>query len=365
MKLMPIVLLSFILPCANAQFLHCGPFNTEPGGQLGIDDSGGGHLNFTYSSTISSFGSPVADADNYVLLVPSSGTTPASVTIGLNPLPATILKPGSTYSLQVSFTTVGQTPESKASCNVRYIVPDEPKPNIQAVVNSASLQPVLSPGALVSILGSHLTGPTLSTNYGPTASYPTSVASTSVTFNGVAAPLLYVSPSQINAILPFALAGQKSLQVAVQRFDQASNTLTLPFQDTSPAIFTATQSGTGQGAILQKGADGQFTYNSSANPATAGSALEIFATGAGVWTPPVRSDVFLFPANFTTQPVSVSVGGQPAKVLYAGTQGKLSIWSILQVNIVLPAGIGPGPEPVVLTIGGSDNSSQKVTAWVQ
>lgn len=365
MKLMPIMLLSFVLPRANAQFLHCSPAINYPGGQLGIQDDFGGHYNFAYAGTSSVFGPQIADDDNFVLLVPSSGTTPAVVNIGFNPLPAAKLKPGSTYSWLVSFTTVGKTPESKASCNVRYIVPDEPRPNIQAVVNAASLQPLLSPGGLVSILGSHLTGPSLSTNYGPTASYPTTVASTSVTFNGIAAPLLYVSPNQINAIVPFALAGQKSLQVAIQRFDQVSNTFTLPLQDTSPAIFTATQSGFGQGAILQKGSDGQFTYNSSTNPAAAGSALEIFATGAGVWTPPAQSDVGLYGGFFTTQPVLVTVEGQPAKILYAGTQGKQSIWSILQVNIELPAGLGPGPQPVVLTIGGNGNSTQKVTVWAQ
>ena len=114
---------------------------------------------------------------------------------------------------------------------------------------------MLSPGALVSIFGSNLTGPTLSTTFDDTASYPTSVASTSVTFNSIAAPLLYVSPTQINAIVPFSLAGQTSLQVAVQRFERVSSTFTMPLQDTAPAIFTSTQSGTGQGAVLQQGSD--------------------------------------------------------------------------------------------------------------
>jgi uncharacterized protein (TIGR03437 family) len=276
------------------------------------------------------------------------------------------MQPGGVYSLILGFTTVDQTPPVSVGCGpINFTVPAEPAPSIQAVVNAASFQPFLSPGALVSIFGSHLTGPTQSTDYDATASYPTSVASTSVTFNGIAAPLIYVSPSQINAIVPFALAGQTSAHVVVQRFQQVSTTFTLPLQNASPGIFTATQSGTGQGAILQLGSDGLASYNSSNNPAPAGAALEIFATGEGVWTPPAQSDVFLYGEYFTTQPVSVTIGGQPAKVLYAGTMGEQSSWSVLQVNAIMPAGLGSGPQQVVLKIGADDNSQQNVTVWAQ
>jgi len=187
-----------------------------------------------------------------------------------------------------------------------------------------------------------------------------------VTFNGTAAPLVYVSPSQINAIVPFALAGQSSALVIVTRYGVASAAVTVPLQTTSPGIFTASQSGSGQGAIWQLGANGQFTLNGSTNPASSGAALEIFATGMGVWTPAAQSDLALFGgASFTTQPVSVTIGGQPAQLLYAGTiGGMLSSWSVLQVNAVVPNGLSTGPQPVVLKIGGNDNSQQSVTVWV-
>jgi len=240
-------------------------------------------------------------------------------------------------------------------------------PSIQSVVNAASLQPALSPGTLVSIFGTDLTGPTQSTTYDATASFPTSVASTSVTFNGTAAPLVYVSPTQINTIVPFALAGQTSAQVVVTRFGMVSAAVTVPLQATSPGIFTVSQSGSGEGAIWQQGANGQFTLNGSTNPAPSGTALEIFATGMGVWTPPAQSDVALFGgASFKTQPVSVTIGGQPAQLLYAGTiGGMLSSWSVLQVNAVVPNGLSTGPQPVVLKIGANDNSQQNVTVWVE
>ena len=176
---------------------------------------------------------------------------------------------------------------------------------------------------------------------------------------------LYLSPGQINAIVPYALAGQKSVQVVVSRFTMSSAAFTLPLQDTSPGIFTASQSGSGQGAILQQGPNGLFTYNSSDNPAARGTALEIFATGAGVWTPPAQSDVFIFGTYFKTHSVSVTIGGQAAKVLYAGTVGTQSTWSLLQVNAEVPDGVAPGPQPLVLTVGQNSNAQQNVTVAVQ
>jgi uncharacterized protein (TIGR03437 family) len=112
--------------------------------------------------------------------------------------------------------------------------------------------------------------------------------------------------------------------------------------------------------------NGPLSYNSPSNPAHAGDYLEIFATGQGVWTPPPQSDVFFFGEPFTTQPVSLTIGGQPAKTVYAGTLGAtLNSWSVLQVNAVVPDGVSPGNQPVVLKIGTNDNSQQKVTVAVQ
>ena len=354
--------------CSMTQFAHArlligGPSSitlpSEPGHFVVLDDSGGA-VKFKSNGVGTLFNEP-----NFLVVIPSSGTTPAMVRIGLNPSVVAQFKPESIYSLTLGFTTVGQTPESSIGINIRYLGPKEPPPGIRSVVNAASLQPFLAPGALVSILGSYLTGPTISTDYDYSASYPTSVANTTVTFNGIAAPLLYLSPNQINAIVPYAVAGQKTVQVVVQRFDMVSAPFTLPMQDTSPGIFTATQTGSGQGAILQQGSDRQFTYNNADNPAPIGAALEIFATGAGGWTPPALTDVFIDGAFFKTQPVSVTIGGQPARVLYAGSLATQSSWSVLQVNAVVPDGIGSGPQQVVLKIGVNDNSQQKVTVWVK
>ena len=371
MKPLAIALFAFLVPCARSQGLGCAipPHYSAPGYLpiVGSDGSGGDHVQFAYSATTNAGGTTLDNAVSPFILFPSKGTTPATLQVALNPAVVAQYQPGLLYTLNILFTTVGLTPSRSTGCTVQVdLTTSHPAPAIQAVLNAASLQPNISPGAMVSILGSNLAGPTLSTTFDPTASYPSYVAGTLVSFNGIAAPLLYISPTQINAIVPFALAGQSSAQVVIDLWGVPSATFTLPLLNTSPGIFTATQNGTGQGAILQQGSDGQFSYNSSANPAAAGQALEIFATGMGVWTPAPQSDVFLSGEPFTTQPVSVTIGGQPAKVLYAGTLGaSLSSWSVLQVNVTVPSGLTSGAQPVVLKIGANDNSQQKVTVWIQ
>jgi uncharacterized protein (TIGR03437 family) len=355
MKWVPAVLLILTAPQAGAQFLHCSPTDIKVPGLADITGSTG-NLKFKYSGVVNA----VNTGPNFVVVIPSSGVTPMQVQIGLNPAVTPQLAPGSIYIVLVQFTTVDLTPASTTGCLVTLTTPKAPPPRVQSVVNAASRQPLVSAGAQVSILGSNLTGPTLSTNYDATGSYPTTVAGTSVTFNGIAAPLLYLSPGKIKAIVPFALAGQTSVQVVVQRFNQVSDTFTLPLQETAPGIFTRRRR-TGPGPILQQGADGQFSANSADNPAPAGTTLEIFATGAGSWGPAPQSDIFLSGASLIPRQVSVTVGGQPAKIVYAATSGTYNLWSVVQVNAVVPDGLDSGQQPIVLTIGENDNSQQQVT----
>src|ERR1700722_12407665 len=81
-------------------------------------------------------------------------------------------------------------------------------PIIQAVQNAASGNgSAIAPQMLVSIYGSNLSNATAATNG---FSWPTQLAGTTVRFNGIAAPLEYVSPIQINAQVPTGIAGRTS-----------------------------------------------------------------------------------------------------------------------------------------------------------
>lgn len=326
-----------------------------------IGDTAGRNVKFKYVGVEPAVNNP----PNFIVLAPATGTTPERVRVGLNPLVAGNLEPGRLYVIFVIFSTVDETPVQTARAVLRYTAPAKPTPVVQKVLNTASLRPNLSPGAMVTIFGSDLAAPILTANYDDTASYPLSLGNSTVLIGGIAAPLLYVSPNQINALLPYALLGQQKVDVSIRHFGQASVPVSLNLLETSPGIFTAAQTGTGQAAILQLGPDSSFTYNTLENPAPPGTAFEMFCTGAGVWTPPVAGDISLGLTFFRTQPVDVTIGGKPARVLFAGTPGGQLVWGLLQVNAIVPEGLSPGPQSLVLKIGPNDSSAQRVTIAVQ
>jgi len=321
-----------------------------------IYDDTGAQVPFRYDGVITTSG------PNFIVVIPSSGITPATVFFDANSRVVAQLRPGQRYGNLMKFTTVGQSPESTVTVRVDLILPKAPPPQIRGVVNGASGQPVVAPGALVSIIGSNLTGPTLATEYDDIGQFPTETAGTSVTFNGMPAALRYLSPGQIEAVVPYAIAGQRSLSVVVQRFGQESAAFTVPAQDTAPGIFVGQYKGPWPDSIRQRNPDGD---NSEDHPAPRGAALEIYATGAGVWTPAPQADTHLFGASFRTLPVSVTIGGVAARVLYAGTGSSDRNWSTLQVNVLVPEGVGSGAQPVVLKIGDADSLAQKAVVWVQ
>ncbi len=92
--------------------------------------------------------------------------------------------------------------------------------------------------------------------------YGTQLAGTTVSFNGVNAPLLYVSASQINAIVPYEVASSGMAAIQVNYQGQSVASVTLPVVETAPGIFTANSSGTGGIAAMNQ--DG--TVNSMSNP---------------------------------------------------------------------------------------------------
>ncbi len=166
-------------------------------------------------------------------------------------------------------------------------------------------------------------------------------------FDGTAAPLLYVSSTQMNAIVPFAVDGQSSTHVVVNYNGNVVWEAGLAVSYTAPGLFTADSSGAGQAAALNQ----DFGMNSSTNPAAKGSIVMLFATGAGQTNPPgvdgmITQGVVAKPRS----PVSVSIDGRPADVLYAGNAPGL-VAGALQVNARIPASVSSGAVSVVLSIG--------------
>jgi uncharacterized protein (TIGR03437 family) len=310
----------------------------------------------------------VAGTADFVVVSPSSGTAPGvNVGISINPNVAAYLPPGG-YSEYVLFAPLGQ-PSLKDGVQVFLTVTPPPPPAVTSIVNSASLQPSISPGALVSIFGANLGTPPITAQYNDSGLYPTTFGNTTVTFNGTVAALLYVSTTQINAVVPYEAAGQKTVSVIVTHDSVASPAFSVPLMDTSPAIFTATQNGKGQGAILNDDPNVNQTPNSADNPAAKGIPITIYATGGGLLSQPVQdgSIALLFaepPYASIKAPLSVTIGGQPARISYAGV-APFEVNGMLQVNATVPNNIGSGAQPVVLTIGDNNNAAQQVTVAVK
>jgi uncharacterized protein (TIGR03437 family) len=128
----------------------------------------------------------------------------------------------------------------------------------------------------------------------------------------------------------------------------------------APGLFSANESGQGQGAILNQ--DG--SYNSDDNPAHSGDTIVLFATGEGQTVPAgVTGQIAATSLPKPVLPVSVTIGGLPAVLAYYGAAPNL-VAGLFQINAQLPAGISPGDQPVIVTVG-SAQSQQNLTVAVQ
>jgi uncharacterized protein (TIGR03437 family) len=168
-----------------------------------------------------------------------------------------------------------------------------------------------------------------------------------VTINGVAAPLYYTSSGQLNIQIPYeTLAG-------------------------TPATLEINSNGqvTSQTIRISAAAPGIFTDASGAPvpsvTARAGQIATMYATGAGVVSPPVASGAAPAPGTAVASlplpeaAVSVTVGGKAAVVQFAGIPaGEVGA---IQINYQIPAGLALGPQPVVVTIGGVPSPAATIT----
>jgi uncharacterized protein (TIGR03437 family) len=188
---------------------------------------------------------------------------------------------------------------------------------------------------------------------------------TYATVAGVPLPLLYTSDGQVNAIMPYGLAADTTLQLIVQR----GNSLSLPepirIAQSEPAIFTKDLSGAGQAIVLGVNSDGSQYFAQPGSPAGAGTVLVIYAAGLGSVDPavPAGSPAPLAPLSSTSSPVTVSIGGVKAVVLFSGLVPGFT--GLYQVNAVVPAGVTPGDAvPIMLSVN-SQTSPANVTIAVQ
>jgi uncharacterized protein (TIGR03437 family) len=233
-------------------------------------------------------------------------------------------------------------------------------PVMSAIVSSGSSTPgAIAPGELISIFGMGFSGPPLGPEVDSNGNVAANLGGTQILINDLAAPLVYVSPGQVNAVVPFnAGSGAASIQVIAAGLQ--SGAWAVPLAPSAPSIFTANASGVGQAAIVNQ--DGSI--NSASNPALRGTAIQIYATGGGQISPPASTGIVAAGQANLALPVSVTVGGVNAQVLYAGAAPG-EIEGVVQVNVMVPQSVTPGVAlPVLVTIG-SVTSQTGVTVAIQ
>jgi adhesin/invasin len=187
---------------------------------------------------------------------------------------------------------------------------------------------------------------------------PTSLSGTSVTFDGAAAPIFFASDRLVIAQAPTNLAAGATTQVQLRSNAGTSRTVPMEVVAVKPGILTYEAGGAGQAkATNQDGtANGDASVSSSAQGATPGSIVAVYATGLGAVNPAIAQGTPApsSPVSVATMPISATVGGRAAEVTYAGAAPGLI--GTYQVNVRVPAGTPRGNVAVVLTAGG--NASQ-------
>jgi uncharacterized protein (TIGR03437 family) len=223
-------------------------------------------------------------------------------------------------------------------------------PAIAAVVNGASFAGgALAPGEAITISGTNLANTTAQFTSAP----PTTLGGTSVSINGQNIPLFYVSPTQINAQLPFEIpAGGATLKVTANGVTSTAASITVAAA--APGIFLV---GTNRAAATNPNG----SVNTSVNPAAAGDIVTVYFTGIGPLDHPVATGEpapLGGPLSRATLPVTITIGGQLADVLYVGlTPGSISL---AQANVVAP-NLPSGDYPIAIKVGSAVSNTPMIS----
>ena len=231
-----------------------------------------------------------------------------------------------------------------------WVVPLRPAISAAGVVDAAGYLPTLAPGGLASLFGVELAGETAAASGFP---LPTTLAGVKVKVNGIDAPLLFVSPKQINFQVPFETATGASSVVALLGQQQSPDE-PAAVSEFAPGLFVNPATGE---PIVQRHPDGALI--TAQNPAKPGDILIIYVTGiGGLDNPPATgAPATDSPLASATVTPTVSVGGVEVEVLFAGLAP--GFVGLGQINVELPADLPQG-SPLPLVIGFGENESQSL-----
>ena len=221
------------------------------------------------------------------------------------------------------------------------------KPAITGVVNGASFAAgaPISTGSWVAIFGTGLAPAGDSRKWNEATeivngNLPTNLDGTSVTVNGKPAAVEYIQPSQVN-IQPPDDTALGPVQVVVNTAAGATDAFMVNYATFAPGLFPAAAP-----YIVAQHADN--SYVTSAAPAKPGEVIILWGTGFGPANPAIPAGQVFSGANRLANAVTVTIGGQPAAVDFAGVVGA----GLVQINVHVPFSIGNGDAGVVASVGG-------------
>ena len=274
------------------------------------------------------------------------------------------------YSLQVIVTAqaLWQNLQGQATAAAQLGLNPNPKSvilNQGGVLLGAGFErgPV-APGSIISLFGQNL-APTAAT--AQTLPLPRTLNGVRVLVGEKEAPLFYVGPGQVNAQVPVELESDRQLQVRIEANGVSSAPEPLQTSAARPGIFTLGPTYGNQGAILIANTDTLAMapdprLQRGMRPAQVGGIVSIFCTGLGATDPAVASGQpgpSVEPLARVKTPVTVTMGGKPATVSFAGMAPGFA--AVYQVNAQVPAGVAAGDAvPVVITQGGASSNTATI-----
>jgi uncharacterized protein (TIGR03437 family) len=186
-----------------------------------------------------------------------------------------------------------------------------------------------------------------------------SVSGVRLLFDGVAAPLLYVSAQQVNAVVPYSVGLKAETKVELEHQGCRTDPVLMSVKESAPAIFTMDGSGKGQIAALNQ----DYTPNGSANSAARGSVVTFWATGGGQTDPSgIDGGITQEALPRPLLPVTVWILGREAEVLYAGAAPNM-VAGVMQINVRVPDDTSVGDKvPIQFGVGSAYSQPDTVIA---
>ncbi|HEY1493996.1 MAG TPA: hypothetical protein VGF49_05605 [Candidatus Solibacter sp.] len=216
------------------------------------------------------------------------------------------------------------------------------------MVNAASYASATSPDALATIFGSNLAVNTATAVLDAAGNLPTELASTRVEIAGVAAPLIYVSPSQINLVVPAGI-DPGTVDVIVKNTASGATKLSSAFLRTAaPGVFTSDATGTGPGAILNAVtfASAPFLVQTPENGADTRTRIAVYGTG--------------FRKATTVTATAADLAGNRLNLTVEFFGKAPGFFGLDQVNLILPSDLD-GAGTVTLALGADALPANPVT----